>query len=161
MPNQTQQIRRRSSSWGRQGFKFIATIALKKESGRIWEDYPQVRYANRDSLPLHTYGVGPFCRFSIPVNLHGSGVYLLTVNDDVKYVGETENLSIRFNSGYGTISPRNPFKGGQSTNCRINNLILGATKSDTPVQLWFKATDSYKTLEQELIDSIRPPWNRK
>ena len=31
---------------------------------------------------------------------------------------------VRYNNGYGRISPRNCFQGGQSTNCRVNNLIF-------------------------------------
>jgi hypothetical protein len=35
-------------------------------------------------------------------------------------------LSARFNAGYGNISPKNCFKGGQETNCRVNNLVHSA-----------------------------------
>ena len=30
-----------------------------------------------------------------------AGVYLIKVNDEIKYLGECMNLSTRFNSGYG------------------------------------------------------------
>lgn len=35
------------------------------------------------------------------------------------YIGETDNLEKQFRQGYGNISPRNCFKGGQSTNYKM------------------------------------------
>lgn len=89
---------------------------------------PQSRYNNGKNLPVNRYGQGPFCKFRIPNGQHYSGVYAVMVGRQVKYIGECENLSSRFNMGYGNISPRNCFRGGQETNCRLNNLICEVAK---------------------------------
>jgi hypothetical protein len=85
----------------------------------------------------------------------------LQVYENAAYVGETENLTVRYNNGYGRISPRNCFQGGQSANCRVNNLILDAAKNGHRIELWFTKSSDRKTLEERLIARIRPPWNRK
>jgi hypothetical protein len=68
---------------------------------------------------------------------------------------------VRYNNGYGRISPRNCFQGGQSANCRVNNLILDAAKNGHRIELWFTKSSDRKTLEERLIARIRPHWNRK
>ena len=129
--------------------------------GRPHEYVPQGGYSNLRGLPLHRHGAGPFCRFSIPANLHVAGVYLLLVDDSVRYVGECQNLSERFNSrGYGQIQPRNCYKGGQQTNCRLNRLILEVVKQGHRVELWFHQTFHRRAVESKLIAELAPPWNR-
>jgi hypothetical protein len=51
-------------------------------------------------------------------------------------VGECANLSARFNTGYGNISPKNCFKGVQETNCRLNNLLYSAIVVGQRISLW-------------------------
>ncbi len=165
-PAKRRRIRRwalgkKNAPWGRGEFRLVVTLQPRSERGRIWEDYPHLRYEKKANSQLHAYGAGPFCRFSVPDNIHEPGVYLLIVNGDVKYVGETEDLSRRFNNGYGTISPRNCYVGGQSTNCRINNLILGSASAGVSVHLQFRQTGDHKKLETELIASLSPPWNNR
>jgi len=67
----------------------------------------------------HNCGSGPFCRFRIPSNLPLEGVYALLIGESVRYVGECIHLSKRFNMGYGQISPRNCFVGGQPQIARL------------------------------------------
>jgi hypothetical protein len=88
-------------------------------------------------------------------------VYVIAVDGKAMYVGETENLTTRYNYGYGLISPRNCFKGGQSTNCRINAFILTESSQGRVVELWFTPSTDRKGLESSLIRDVRPPWNRK
>ncbi len=135
-------------------------IPTRNPNGSIQEVMPQDRYSNTNNIGLHRYGQGPFCSFRIPNNLPLCGVYVITVNDMVVYIGECENLSQRYNIGYGQISPRNPFEGGQQTNCRINNLILGEAKYGKRIDLWFLSTNDYKRIEYFLRASKNPPWNR-
>ncbi len=149
--------------FGKYNFDFIATIQPLTENGKIKLFMPQSRYNNKRNLQLNAYGNGPFCKFKIPRNHTTSGVYVLTVDNIPHYVGECENLSKRYNMGYGNISPKNCFKGGQSTNCRINNLVYRTTSSGSEIQLWFYTTHEYKSVESELIKSlnVRGLWNRK
>lgn len=121
---------------------------------------PQSRYAKAATVPINRYGAGPFCKFSIPRNLRASGVYALTVQGDVFYIGECADFSSRFNNGYGNISPKNCFKGGQETNCRLNNLVYVAAMAGEVIRLWFLPTTEYKSVEAHLRQTLKPVWNR-
>lgn len=141
-------------------FAFVADIVPQRTTeDAIHALLPQARYANARGDPLNRYGAGPFCKFTIPRSYHHSGVYLILAGDHLKYVGECANLTARFNAGYGNISPKNCFKGGQETNCRLNNLIYIATTGGEPLTLWFHATADYKTIEATLRSKLRAPWN--
>lgn len=142
-------------------FDFITNIQPVTENGIIKTFMPQSRYNNKKKLPLNRHDEGPFCKFKIPRNLTKSGVYILTVDSIPHYVGESQNLSKRYNMGYGNISPKNCFKGGQSTNCRINNLIYSTISAGSQIKLWFYETAKYKSVETELIQSltVRDRWN--
>jgi hypothetical protein len=143
-------------------FRFIIQIALSRDaSGNVIRLMPQSRYANTQNLPLHNYGGGPFCRFRIPNNLRLEGVYALCVDESIRYIGECLNLSARFNSGYGEISPRNCYRGGQPTNCRVNGLVLSSTDRSETLNLWFHPTVNRKTVERQLRVLLHPPWNAR
>ena len=121
---------------------------------------PQERYAKRSLYPLNKYGAGPFCKFRIPTTYAHPGVYALTVGEEVRYIGETQNLTRRYNMGYGTISPKNCYKGGQETNVRMNNLIYSAALAGEVVSLWFHQTADFKAIEVALRLAHRARWNR-
>lgn len=141
-------------------FAFVTKISLFLNADGIVEKYmPQERYKKRNLNPLHRYGNGPFCRFKIPNNIQESGVYAITQNGCIAYIGRCENLSSRFNIGYGQISPRNCFSGGQQTNCRINNKILKEISEGRTLKLFFYATPEYKCVEASLIGTLNPIWN--
>jgi hypothetical protein len=145
------------------GFEFEHVCDIEPAQaadGSVQHFMPQPRYRNLRNLPLNRYGAGPFCKFTIPRKFGHSGVYVLTINGRVQYVGECANLSARFNSGYGNISPKNCFKGGQETNCRLNNLIYGAVQTGERISLWFFQTADYKSVEAFLRSDLNPPWNR-
>jgi len=142
-------------------FRFVTEIEPDRDqAGEVKEFLPQGRYRNKRDLRLNKHGSGPFCRFRIPRNLPFEGVYAITVDGEIVYVGECQNLSERFNArGYGTISPRNCFEGGQPTNCRVNNCILRRAKQGRKVELWFHETSNRRLVETELIRKLEPPWN--
>ena len=142
-------------------FFFIDEIEPDKGSdGQILTFMPQDRFDNPGSIPLHKYGNGPFCRFKIQNSLNYPGVYALMDTERLLYIGECIDLSSRYNMGYGNISPRNCFEGGQPTNCRINNLILLAKSEGSTISLWFLPTSNNKGIESQLRTSLRPSWNR-
>lgn len=141
-------------------FKKIVDINPKKErSGEIKEFFPQNNYKNDRGHKLHKYGNGPFCEFKVP-DIHEQGVYLLRIDEKPVYVGECEDFSQRWNTGYAKISPRACFEGGQSTNCRINSIIFSAIKSEKKVELFFKKLTDRFALEHELISKINPMHNK-
>jgi hypothetical protein len=142
-------------------FEHVGDIQpVRGPDGSIQQLMPQGRYKNARNVPLNRYGAGPFCRFKIPNRFRTSGVYVLTIGDEVRYVGECANLSARFNTGYGNISPKNCFKGGQVTNCRLNNLICLAAAAGQRISLWFFQTADYKAMEAALRSTLKLAWNR-
>jgi len=143
-------------------FNYIGDIEpVRGRDGSVEQLMPQGRYKNARNLPLNRYGAGPFCRFTIAKTFRTSGVYVLTMNEDIRYVGECANLSVRFNTGYGNISPKNCFKGGQETNCRLNNLVYSAAVAGERVSVWFFHTPQYKAIEAELRSTLTLAWNRR
>ncbi len=145
---------------GNYSFRFICRINPERDqTGVVCAFLPQSSYKNFRRLKLHNCGSGPFCRFRIPSNLPLEGVYALLIGESVPYVGECIHLSKRFNMGYGQISPRNCFVGGQPTNCKINRHVLEAAECGKQLGLWFLETQNRKAVERELIGILNPPWN--
>ena len=129
--------------------------------GTIREYQPQSRYENKKNLKLNRYGSGSFCKFTIDRKYSKkTGVYAIFVDDNVKYVGECDDFFKRFGMGYGNISPRNCFEGGQPTNCRINTIILSELKLGKLVELYFLESNTRFKVEHELILSLHPIWNK-
>lgn len=142
-------------------FAWVCDIEPEREKdGSVRKLMPQSRYTNKKQLSLHNYGKGPFCKFTIPKNYKASCVYAIVVNQDLKYIGECVSLSSRFSSQYGNISPRNCFKGGQQTNCRINNLICKTAEAGNCISLWFMKIDGRKSVESDLRKKVKPDWNK-
>jgi hypothetical protein len=142
-------------------FQYICEIIPELDyNGQPKEYLPQSRYKNKSNRHLHRYGRGPFCRFKIPEKYNGkTGVYAILINGIPKYIGECENLAMRFNMGYGNISPRNCYDGGQSTNCRINMFILEAYKKNLKIDLMFYKTRDRFNIENKLIKEFSPELN--
>ena len=142
-------------------FEHVCDIEpLRGTDGSLTQFMPQNRYRNARNLPLNRYGAGPFCKFKVPNRFQISGVYILAVDKEPRYVGECANLSVRFNAGYGNISPKNCFKGGQETNCRLNNLLYATLLAGRHISLWFLQTADYKSVETKLRFALNPTWNR-
>lgn len=129
--------------------------------GRPVEFMPQKRYAKAGQKPLNPNGRGPFCRFPDPELPTAPGVYAVVIDRQaVKYVGMAEDLRRRW-QGYARIQPANCYRGGQSTNCKVNNAILLAAREDRAVDLWIREDDEPRRLESALIRAFDPPWNAR
>ncbi|NLE60216.1 MAG: GIY-YIG nuclease family protein [Planctomycetes bacterium] len=129
-------------------------------AGNIRRFQPQNNYERRAETPLNRYGHGSFCRFRVPSDIKRAGVYLIVTDGRLAYVGECQDFSQRFNAGYGQISPKDCYKGGQETNCRINQLILRCAESGWQTGVHFIETPHRFALETALIQTHHPPWNR-
>ena len=142
-------------------FKRVGQIQPERDhSGKPVEYTPE---AIPNDL-LNRYGLGPFCRFSVAQqqNWQIGGVSIVTCNESVRSVGETVNLS-RYWFSRGRIAPAAARKGGQQSNCRINNLILGEAKRGADIVLWFHCVQhdaERKELKARLIAALSPPWDR-
>jgi hypothetical protein len=142
-------------------FTYVCEIKPITHNGEIVEYFNVFeKYSKHKELKLNAYGRGPFCKFSISAE-NSEGVYIIGKDKDVVYVGETLNFRDRFNLGYGNISPRNCFVGGQSTNCRINNLIFNSIKQGSKLHLYFLNTNNRIDIELDIIKTLSPKWNLK
>lgn len=142
-------------------FRFLQQLSPEcDDDGQIVRHYPQDSYHNRNGIPLSDYGKGAFCRFSISAG-DWPGVYLWVVDGAIIYIGETAGLKRRFNMGYGNISPRNCYVGGQSTNCKMNKVVLSLHEKGKTVGLYFYQTADYKRIELDLLGRTNTPYNVK
>lgn len=114
-----------------------------------------LRYDNRKEYPLNQYGKGPFCDFRIIDQLSDKGLYVFIVNGTVRYLGRCLNsFGKRINMGYGHISPRNCFLGGQTTNCHINWSINKSVSDGFTIEIGLCSLcdiNLIKKLESEII----------
>ena len=142
-------------------FAWVTEVELDAgPDGRPLEFMPQKNYAKADEKPLNRHGHGPFCRFSVPDLPACPGLYAVTVDRRLAYVGIATDLQRRWgSSGYAKIQPVNCYRGGQSTNCKINHAILLAVLEEQIVELWTRRDSDPRPLEGRLIRELDPPWN--
>ena len=113
-------------------------------------------YNNHAKHPLHDYGKGAFCEFDAPDGICDKrGIYIFVVDGRVKYLGRCLNtFKKRRSEGYGHISPRNCYKGGQPTNCHINRELNKAFKTGASVFIGIHEMDdiaAIRELEKKLL----------
>lgn len=142
-------------------FEFIQHISPElDDKGHVKEFRPQKEFAKKDLIPLNKHGDGAFCHFTIKSKWNNfAGVYTIYIDDNLVYIGQCKNLGERFNNGYGNISPKNCFQGGQSTNCKLNKIILEAINKHQVVAVYFHCTPNYVEIESELINHYHPTYN--
>jgi len=143
-------------------FEFVQELSPKCDAaGQIEQFMPQSNYAKSSTSKLNPHGGSSFCKFSISPRWSGySGVYaLFNDNEKLLYIGECVDLRSRFNAGYGNISPKNCYQGGQPTNCKINKMVLNKYLNGEKVLLYFYETADYKRIENHLIYKLKPPFN--
>ena len=144
-------------------FKFIQSLIPETdEQGRAIKFYPQNEY--KGNRKLHRYGNGAFCRFNVNAG-NVAGVYLLVCDAELLYIGQTCNLQQRFNDSrfgsYGFTTPAACYEGGQSTNCKINQLVLKLFERGLPVNLYFLQTHQHKQIERMLLQHFRTSHNQQ
>ena len=71
------------------------------------------------------------------------------------------NFQRRFNVGYGNIEPINCYIGGQTTNWKMNKLVLSLAQQEKYVKLYFHETKEHKRVELELLGKVQTPYNVK
>lgn len=144
-------------------FEFVENLRpVVNKDGTIKEFYPQKGYIEKHpDAVLNKYGDGAFCRFSIDPKWYGvSGVYAYYIDDNLIYIGQCLDFAKRFNMGYGNITSHCCVqKGGQSTNCKMNKVVLEAFKNPKTVAVYFCRTPSYDAVEAELIQYYNPKYN--
>lgn len=111
---------------------------------------------------LNRYGDGTYCEFEIRdlAYLTKRGVYLYTVNGQIKYIGRCkDNFGKRINYGYGIIHPKNCYLDGQATNCHLNALIAANQAAVAFYVCPIQDTVAIERLESLLIQHYKPEWN--
>ena len=146
------------------GYDFVLASAIevrRDELGAPVLCSPSTRYNNHRNLKLNKYGDGPFVFLQLSPLPADQGVYAVVAdNGQVFYIGQSaDTIRKRWQMGYATIQPRNCFEGGQSTNCRVNNLIYRAIKEGRHLELYLILTPEFDAIEKELIAQYQPPWN--
>ena len=108
-------------------------------------------------------GKKKYCRFNLDLpSTPGVYAWVLDGIKDPLYIGKTVNFMKRFGStGYGHISPRNCYVGGQSTNCKMNNQVFEHARQNEYFHLFILETDDYDSIEKELIKAIDPDLNER
>ena len=149
----------KARKFGSNMFLYVGSIRPEKnEDGKVKEYTHILPPGIRGNL----HAAGPYCRFKLSHAPDDAGVYAITEDGEVKYVGECESLLDRFGpGGYGRIAARNCHHDGQSTNCKVNSLILKSTKEGKRVDLWFYKCPRRKNIEARLLGRLRPSWNGK
>ena len=142
-------------------FEEVCEIKADSENGKIKEYAPQKGYKKYKESKLHKYGSGKFCHFHVDAE-HAKGIYVLAVDSNPYYVGKCVDLYKRFNSGYGSISPRKCYEGGQQTNCRINKNILNELKKGRKILLYFYKNQDIDKKEKRFIYDLgtKGHWNK-
>lgn len=148
---------------GNYEFDYIETIEIKEKITKEKPEHPAERYKkkNKKNLPLLDEGYLDFCKFKLKNAKDLCGVYAWVINNEVVYIGEAMNVKKRFNTGYGVISPRNCYKGGQKTNCKMNNVVYKTYAEGNQIDIYFYETKDYKAIEKELLKSITTLYNVK
>lgn len=145
----------------KRNLRFIkhCTIELIPHDGSL-KYFPQRNFDNVKGYPL-LKGITmdtPFCKFK-PDLPKGKGVYLWVVEEEIIYLGEAEDLRSRFNSGYGNISPRNPYLGGQSANVKMNRAALEILESGKQIDIHYALVEDHKGAEAYLLSRINTKYN--
>jgi hypothetical protein len=111
---------------------------------------------------LNKYGDLVYSVFRLADSSHGplKGVYAFFVQEKLVYIGRCkDSIKKRIDQGYGKIHPKNCYKDGQATNCRLNNLI---TQVGDHIQLRLCVIDDgdiIELVEREFIRKHNLIWN--
>lgn len=72
------------------------------------------------------------------------------------------NLNDRFSSkGYGNISPRICYKGGQSTNVKMNKVVVSCFKNNKIIKIYYLLSKDHKEIEKYLLKNIKTKCNKQ
>lgn len=140
--------------------KYSTLTLIPNKDGNLFY-LPQKNYNNKKHYPYinDIDETTVFCKFK-PNLPKIKGVYLwVDDEDEIIYIGEGENLYSRFNNGYGNISPRNCYKGGQSTNVKMNRVVLSYFNNNRTINIYICETNEHKNVESKLLSLIKTQYN--
>lgn len=153
-------------------FQEVKLIITEDKENYQWKSNKQATYQKKplvcslqtliDSGEVKKKEEIKFCRINIAKEYQTCGVYIWLEEDEIIYIGKTVNFSKRVNEGYGRISPRNCYTGGQSTNCKMNHEIYKIFQRKGNVKLYIIPLNKseYSKVEKELIEKIPTKYNK-
>jgi hypothetical protein len=142
-------------------FEYVDSVSVvRNKDGQVELKQPQRRYSRSTEKNLHPDGEGPFCEFDINTSEYEDieGVFILTVDEVIKYVGESSNIG-HYIYQIGKVSPSACYEGGQQTVCRVNTRIFYATRDGSQVSLWATESSNPNELKKQLVYECNPSWN--
>lgn len=145
-------------------FKYVQRIKIEEktrtftdeELARHWKKGKLVKSLQNIEYNMQKIKELEFCHFRLNKDIKDSGVYMWVINDKIRYIGSAKNLDERFNNGYGIISPRNIFYGGQSTNCKMNRVVV--KNQNKKIEIYFYKAKNYieaKDIEKIMLQSFK------
>jgi hypothetical protein len=145
-------------------FDYICDININKNGNALYRG--SFRGLKKHTRNISTRDNDEFCSFRIPSLLHWerhkvSGVYAICQtlpHLTVYYIGETDNLSNRFNMAYGRISKKH----FNLHAAKINKKIYEKIEADNLLQIYFYNVPDEaerKEEEEDIIHKINPWWN--
>jgi hypothetical protein len=152
----------------------LATRTYSKLSGEVKEKYPEFLSYKLGEFLFHLkkqhdllylqflnqYGDETYCKFSISPALTYKGVYSFVVSGNIRYIGRSHDpFAKRINQGYGSISPKNCYKDGQVTNCRLNSFIAQFWTTTQFYICPLEDKNEIDHVEKALIKTLQPEWN--
>ena len=150
-------------SLGMYDFEYVCDIEpVRNSDGTVYSYRPQENYKGQDTHKLIAdYGEREYCLFKLDLpKCSGVYVWMFPEDDNPKYIGRAKNFNTRFSSsGYGRISPRNCYVGGQSTNCTMNSTVLEEARKGNIFRLYFLKTADFCAVEKKLIKEYQPEYN--
>ena len=141
------------------GYDFFFAATINPENGpdgAPLEFVPETHRTRADTGQRSRYSNGPFCKFVVPSLPHTSGVFVVTVNDGLSYVGIASDFARRWGpQGYANASS----VGESPTNCKVNHYVLLAARVGGRIDLWIHETPNPEPIGWKLIRRLEPPWN--
>lgn len=121
---------------------------------------PQDKFKNPKSYSINAIHDVFYCSFKVAAPKR-PGIYRISIDEELVYIGRAANLHNRLSIQYGNVSPRHPFAGGQLQKCRTNAKINDALCSRKRVVMEWEVCEDYINRERELLnDPTRlPAWN--
>ena len=150
------EIEKSDLKWRRLNFQQLYDANITFVFDEETKSFKIIEYKNVKNHDLLNgiYMDTPFCKFKMTHLSKKSGVYLWVEEGEIIYIGETNNLHRRFNSGYGQISPRNCYVGGQNTNVKMNRIALDHYMQGKTIDIYVCETPYNKFLEMVIPGDI-------
>ena len=136
-------------------FDFICDLAPENAGGAAVSDLPR-----KDSrIDSAERGHHSCCRFRIPAGRANRGVYVLTVGNELRYVGSCQSLADRFDDSDNQSPRRKQTGDARGRASRIDRHILAEARKGRVVKLWFLESSCHKQIERIFRRDMRCPWN--